>query len=64
MYQLKKEYYQNTISFMKKISNRPGLEVDDIRRLERLRKLLRSGRKIITQNIQRNVYYKIRFLVF
>ncbi|MDR6525251.1 hypothetical protein J2787_000621 [Chryseobacterium rhizosphaerae] len=39
MYQLKKEYYQKHNKLYDKDSYRPGLMVDDIRRLERLRKL-------------------------
>ena len=39
MYQLKKKYYQKHGQLYDKDSNRPGLSVDDIRRLERLRKL-------------------------
>lgn len=39
MYQLKKEYYQKHNKLYDKDFNRPGLEVYDIRRLERLRKL-------------------------
>ena len=39
MYQLKKAYYQKHNKLYDKDFNRPGLEVYDIRRLERLRKL-------------------------
>ncbi|MFD2556067.1 hypothetical protein [Sphingobacterium tabacisoli] len=39
MYQLKKAYYQKYKKLYEKDFNRPGLEVNDIRRLERLRML-------------------------
>lgn len=39
MYQLKKEYYQKHNKLYDKDNDRPGLMVDDIRRLERLRQL-------------------------
>lgn len=39
MYQLKKQYYQKNGYLYNRSSYRPGLEVWDIRRLERLRKL-------------------------